>query len=515
MRALLFTALASGSSLLEKTLFEDGDVEAAAKLPATSEKDRTLKFFIAKRFHEDFAAGLQELLTEGDPHAMPTSLLLGRSAKPASRKLSFKRTPTLRMADARILKILCGHANDIVQQYLANRYDFSEIKDIKSSENSELRHVLVNIWTLDPAILQKFFDAIGNNKISPAQTKKELLYLAKCRVPKAFGLVGDIYYYGLGEPVDLEKAMDYYITGKKLLDNNSILGIAKVLAHPHYNDLAGAVQTLKSITNLAQEPEAQYVCYKLLGSSLDGQSSGEDIAIALWTHLVNAAAKGYMPAVYEYALARHAQGSSAMQSMKSITDYSPFILKHCNEAYEAYERGNMRKAALLYLYIAEFNVPIALKNAFHILRTHKLFADQEAIMVRILHDLGGKDSRYHRQLGDCYYYGRGVERSYEMAASHYIYGAQSSLECAYNLVYMLENGYGLPRSLAMAWSTIKSEAFKRRRLYLLVFYTKIRLLLKRFFFALRGPKVSVLLAVTAILCTGVAFRKQIRKIQLH
>ncbi|KAL2930588.1 ERAD-associated E3 ubiquitin-protein ligase component HRD3A [Bienertia sinuspersici] len=133
-------------------------------------------------------------------------------------------------------------------------------------------------------------------------------------------------------------------------------------------------------------------------------------------------------------------------------------------ALEAYLKGDIGKALLLYSRMAELGYEVAQSNAAWILDKYGersmclgasgLCTDMER--HQRAHSLWWQASEQGNEhaallIGDAYYYGRGTDRDYERAAEAYMHAkSQSNAQAIFNLGYMHEHGQGLPYDLHLA-----------------------------------------------------------------
>ncbi|KAL5054634.1 hypothetical protein RYX36_035316 [Vicia faba] len=133
-------------------------------------------------------------------------------------------------------------------------------------------------------------------------------------------------------------------------------------------------------------------------------------------------------------------------------------------ALEAYLKGDVGKAYMLYSKMAEMGYEVAQSNAAWILDKYGersmcmgesgLCTDAER--HQRAHSLWWQASEQGNEhaallIGDAYYYGRGTVRDYDRAAEAYMHAkSQSNAQAMFNLGYMHEHGQGLPLDLHLA-----------------------------------------------------------------
>ncbi|CAI8608997.1 unnamed protein product [Vicia faba] len=133
-------------------------------------------------------------------------------------------------------------------------------------------------------------------------------------------------------------------------------------------------------------------------------------------------------------------------------------------ALEAYLKGDVGKAYMLYSRMAEMGYEVAQSNAAWILDKYGersmcmgesgLCTDAERHQrAYSLWWQASEQGNEHAALliGDAYYYGRGTVRDYDRAAEAYMHAkSQSNAQAMFNLGYMHEHGQGLPLDLHLA-----------------------------------------------------------------
>ncbi|MQL92861.1 hypothetical protein Taro_025495 [Colocasia esculenta] len=133
-------------------------------------------------------------------------------------------------------------------------------------------------------------------------------------------------------------------------------------------------------------------------------------------------------------------------------------------AVESYVKGDVGKALILYLRMAELGYEVAQSNAAWILDKygeHSMCMGESGFCTDVerhlrAHSLWWQASEQGNEhaallIGDAYYYGRGTEKDYERAAEAYRHAHhQSNAQAMFNLGYMYEHGLGLPFDLHLA-----------------------------------------------------------------
>lgn len=480
MLKFIFVLLAAATTL-ESTIFEHCNIDDALNMQPISDIDHAYTYFIARRFKKDTRTALLYLLSSSKTTELPVLLLIARVATEGS---------PLKLSQEWLFMLFNQIGSEISKNYIQNRYRFYDIAVLGPLKERDIDDVLTTVWSLDSAVVDRFFSYVLRGKIGLASVRKELEMLSTRKKAKAFSLLGDIHYYGLGVPADTDRAMEYYMAGKQLKDGRSFLGIGKILREEPYGDTENAVEALDMAIKLERDAEAFYYRYlfeKARHAKQEATGDKKSQNDQEVYYLRSAALGGYLPAVYAYACMNAEFGlvESALYSFQNISQYAPFLLEIAEKAATAYKRGELKRALLYYLFLAEYKVEAGLKNAIYLLENHRVLrgtGDGGATDARLLFELYGemalKHKKYYKNIGDCYYYGQGVERSLKDAFANYMSSMAYSDESLYNVAYMYENGEGVPRNLPLAYAYL-STSFKSRKCYLVAFYGKIRIILKR------------------------------------
>ncbi|XP_078445074.1 HCP-like superfamily protein isoform X4 [Wolffia australiana] len=133
-------------------------------------------------------------------------------------------------------------------------------------------------------------------------------------------------------------------------------------------------------------------------------------------------------------------------------------------AMESYVNPDVRKALMLYLRMAELGYEVGQSNAAWILDRDGenivcigesgLCKDEERhLRAHSLWWKASEEGNEHAALliGDAYFYGRGMEKDYVLAAEAYTHAKQQrNAQAMFNLGYMYEHGLGLPFDLHLA-----------------------------------------------------------------
>ncbi|KAL1216861.1 ERAD-associated E3 ubiquitin-protein ligase component HRD3A [Cardamine amara subsp. amara] len=182
-----------------------------------------------------------------------------------------------------------------------------------------------------------------------------------------------------------------------------------------------------------------------------------------------AANAGQPKAFYQLAKMFHS-GVGLKKNLEMATSFYKLVAERgpwsslSRWALEAYLKGDVGKAFMLYSRMSELGYEVAQSNAAWILDKYGersmcmgvsgLCTDKER--HERAHSLWWRASEQGNEhaallIGDAYYYGRGTERDFVRAAEAYMYAkSQSNAQAMFNLGYMHEHGEGLPFDLHLA-----------------------------------------------------------------
>ncbi|KAF6264686.1 hypothetical protein COO60DRAFT_1634287 [Scenedesmus sp. NREL 46B-D3] len=177
-------------------------------------------------------------------------------------------------------------------------------------------------------------------------------------------------------------------------------------------------------------------------------------------HYFQAAQAGHVQAMYNTAV-MHMAGKGtpkackpALSNLKALVEKGP-LAAALQAGHEAFFRASTaRWALLLYLQASELGMEIGQSNAAWMLdRGFAHAGHQAASVATALFKRSAEQGNVMSllQLGDCYYYGNGVEQDWVRASAIY-YEAykERSAEAMFNLGYMHEYGAGVPKDLDLA-----------------------------------------------------------------
>lgn len=425
--------------------------------------DYALKYFVLKRFKKDTEKAVFTLLDAPEDNLYCNMILVrsGDIDNYLDIPLSSKN---------HILQELGAGVADL---FFKNKYDFRDLIVLeKAVPPREINDVVKNVWTCDPWVVSKFFIFIETRDIKLENVVDEVMYLAKKGDKQANYLLGAMHLHGIGVERDLDAALEYFWFSGSEESPQSYIGIARVYMDEEHLNEPSAINNLRIALKSGTNPEASY-CLHLLteANSQKGQKGVE--------YLKAAAYSGYLPAVYKFGvyLTKNNAIEASNTSLNSVMVFHPEMLRYDMLAYECFLKGDYRKALLIYMFLSEFNLPSAIRNAIYLLEKYRLIEHQDALICDIFKELAKTDPKYNKNIGDCYFHGNGVKKSYISAFASYLSSRKFSEEGAYNTAVMYERGLGVPRNLYEAKRIISKYLYNESS-YLVRFYSLLRINLK-------------------------------------
>lgn len=472
------------SSPLEKELFDNGSIENALLMDITEPIDYAIKYFLLKQFRQNVEEANFTALSA--PEENEIVLLLAARANSQNGKLFLPQHIRV--------KLLQEIGRKVADAFFENKYQFREMISLQSMDNRlDALDVLKNVRCLDNLVIAKFFFYIETRVYLLKNVIEELKFLADKKNKNAYCFLGQAYLTGTGVEKDIDKAFEYFWAGQDDNRSASFLGIGKILMLEDYKHNEGAINAFKLAKGELQDAEAEYCLHVLTEDT--AVSNIENAAC-----LKRAAIAGYLPAVQRYTDHYLEQGQidSAVFSLMSITQYSPIFIQYDEMAFTAYLEKNYRKACLIYLFLSEFNLPVSITNSVYLMEKHRFFDIQDTLLYEMYKLLSLTNPVVNKKLGDCYFYGKGVEKSLESAFHSYLASKPFCTDGAYCTAYMYEKGLGVPQNLYEAKRIIQ-KSLNRESLYLVKFYALLRINLK---IILQYYRIPLLTASTAFTISG-------------
>lgn len=465
------------ASKLQTCIFDKCDIETALKMEIEEPIDYALKYFLFKRFEKDNEKAAYILLNTPEDNIY-ANLIICRS----NEIENYLEIP-IRVKN----NILANLASNIAKEFFFNKYQFKDLVVLdKTISPLEIKDVLINIWTLNPQIIAKFFIYIETRDLKLENVVNEIEFLAKNGEKQANCLLGTMYSRGIGVPKNLDKALEHLWYSGVEDSPVSYVALARAYMEDEILNIPLALQYIHSALKTGANPEASYCQYII---SLRNNEKDLDALKA-------AAYAGYLPAVYEFGLylSENDAIESGNYSINSILPYHPEIIRFGDMAYEAYLMGNYKKAFMIYLFLFEFNLPVVTKNFIYLLGKFKSIPQQDIISCDIFMSLAKTDPRYNKDVGDCYFGGLGVKQSYSSAFSSYLSSRKFSEEGAYNTAFMYEYGIGVTRNLYEARRIIEKYIVNEAT-YLVKVYSLIKINIKILMYHHRILFTSLILTI--------------------
>ncbi|EPR78153.1 hypothetical protein SLOPH_2718 [Spraguea lophii 42_110] len=323
---------------------------------------------------------------------------------------------------------------------------------------------------------------------------------------RAYGILGDIYFYGAlknkKDNKNINLSMHYYRLGASLDDPISYNGIGKIY------ETKGDMNSAKSYYEKAishGSVDALYNLYNFYQKILPYQNMGI-------RYLKIAAQKKYLPAIYELA-EHHYKNKSYRQAIHHyvlVSTYSKSIREIENKAFLKYMDKDYYTAVNLLILNSEAGDIVSMKNIIYIIQNKvidSIIIDYNKLLIYYLKTLVSVgDNSLINMLGDIYYanrneinnkdckngreykddnrnYNKEYNREYnkknkEIAYGYYLSGALSNItESYYNLYYLYSLGIGCNRDFYRSIECIKKVYENESNSYLVVIFMILRIIL--------------------------------------
>ncbi|KAF9762788.1 Protein sel-1 like protein 2 [Nosema granulosis] len=382
--------------------------------------------------------------------------------------------------DSKVAEYMVRISSLCADEYLANPYDICPKIDYYKKDMllENLNHILILAKAMDKKSIMLFFNLLDSKRIYPGDYIDLLKYLSKNNIHRAFGYLGEIYYYGLEVQKSADKAMDMYLKGKAFGDPVSCNGIGRILMSSEYEDYGSAKNhfDLASMSGILNETE--YRLYELYTNHLMMPDYGK-------FYLTKSMSMGFLPAIYKDGLGYFEKKdyASTIIRLEPILDYSRPVIDFQNLAHRFLKNKKYLPCLVALLASVELGSRSSLDNAIYILENHNLLEDQDKILFGLyMRQMREGVNKNLNRIGDCYFYGRGVEQSYVDAFSYYLSSSVlRNTEGIVSVAYMYEKGLGVEKSLWKSFSYIRQIEVDDKN-YLLLFYLYIFFFAKVFLF---------------------------------
>lgn len=285
--------------------------------------------------------------------------------------------------------------------------------------------------------------------------------------PRSMELLGEIYARGAGVERNYTKAFEWLTLASKHHLYSAYNGIGYLYVKGYGVDSKNYTKA-KEYFEKAADNEEVGGHYNLGVLYLKGIGVKRDVKLACKFFIV-AANHGQPKAFYQLAKIFHL-GVGFKKNVPLATALYKLVAERgpwsslSRWALEAYLKGDVGKAYMLYSRMAEMGYEVAQSNAAWILDKYgersmcmgESGFCTDAERHQRAHSLWWQASEQGNEhaallIGDAYYYGRGTARDYDRAAEAYMHAkSQSNAQAMFNLGYMHEHGQGLPLDLHLA-----------------------------------------------------------------
>ncbi|CAL5215377.1 unnamed protein product [Lathyrus oleraceus] len=285
--------------------------------------------------------------------------------------------------------------------------------------------------------------------------------------PRSMELLGEIYARGAGVERNYTKAFEWLTLASKHHLYSAYNGIGYLYVKGYGVDSKNYTKAKEYFEKAADNDEVGGH-YNLGVMYLKGIGVKRDVRLAC-KYFIVAANNGQPKAFYQLAKIFHL-GVGFKKNVPLATALYKLVAERgpwsslSRWALEAYLKGDVGRAYMLYSRMAEMGYEVAQSNAAWILDKYgersMCMGDSglctDAERHQRAHSLWWQASEQGNEhaallIGDAYYYGRGTVRDYDRAAEAYLHAkSQSNAQAMFNLGYMHEHGQGLPLDLYLA-----------------------------------------------------------------
>ncbi|KAL9240216.1 hypothetical protein vseg_014461 [Gypsophila vaccaria] len=301
----------------------------------------------------------------------------------------------------------------------------------------------------------------------PAKALSWFLKAVEKGEPRSMEYLGEIYTRGVGVERNYTKAFEWLSLAAKQHSASAYNGVGYMYVKGYGVEKKNFTKAKELFEKAAHNEDAGGY-YNLGVLHLKGVGVKKDVKLAC-KYFLMAANNGQPKAFYQLAKMFHT-GVGLKKNLETATALYKLVAERgpwnslSRWALEAYLKGDIGKALLLYSRMAELGYEVAQSNAAWILE--KLGEQSQCLGASGLcsdierhqraHSLWWQASEQGNEhaallIGDAYYYGRGTEKDYERAAEAYKHArSQANAQALFNLGYMHEHGQGLPYDLHLA-----------------------------------------------------------------
>ena len=497
------------SSQLEKAFLEETDIEKSISLLKTSKTglDFLISYFIKKNILDQKPKKSELIL---DLVQIPDKNLF--QLIHASKIM---KSNEIWDTEQKLANLLLSIGKRIRNKFIKQPYNFKPKMNFNLEEESgSMKYIKTMIYTGDERSIKIFLAKLDLKMIEKEKYIKEIEYLANKGNFRACGHLGEAYFYGIGKNKSMDRAMQYYLKGKKGNDALSLKGIGKILMSDEYLDFVNAKHHLDASSLYESINETDYLLYIIYKNHFKMENLAR-------RYLLKSVSLGYLPAIYQDGVNYYKKGdiNSSLIRLKPILEYDEFILKFQDEAYKEFLDKKYKKSLFLLLIAIEMGAESSIVNAIYLLEKFRPLDKYEKFNLFRFFNLFNRKSKqylkdanyngndnmedsninnsnttniisnlnnsillnlyqrnpmsYLNKIGDCYFYGNGINQSYKSAVAYYMLSASKlESEGLVNLSYMYEKGLGVEKDIVKAFRYIRQLNVDDKT-YLLVYYVNI------------------------------------------
>lgn len=374
---------------------------------------------------------------------------------------------------AGVCRILYDISQSVNDRYLTNKFLVFAKSSLEEAERysriaQDIDHMLTSVVSEEKRSIDSFHDMCEKGFIDIRNHVGVLKALSRKGVVRAASILGELYVHGHGVAKDIDAAMRYFYVGVKRGEASSFNGLGRILMEGEYKNLELCRRYLAKAVGKGH-PAANFNMFMLYEKMfLAGQ-----IGMA---YLMAAVDKGYLPALFKYGeiLFAKEKFDAATPYMFSISEFSDTVTEVHKDAALMFQKKEYARSLALSLLGAEMGSITSIKNALYVLKHHRSeFGRHESMQFRLLVKCVNMGVHTHLvELGDCFYYGRGVDRSYEDAFSYYLSASlHHHSKGLHALSHMYQHGLGCSRDPIMAMKYALATLERDPNTYLVVLYT--------------------------------------------
>ncbi|TBU05720.1 hypothetical protein CWI36_0096p0050 [Hamiltosporidium magnivora] len=458
---------------IEEILFEECNIKKAEEMALSLGKpdDQIYLYFIYRVFYGKQEEAFFRLIAgETSSKDFYKIIFSHNSFFSFGLNSDFKETADLAIKVAeKVKEVFEKRRSDI-----KSKRHFKKIKKEKYLYET-IEHLTYLIGSGDSKAETNFLKLIKGGHIEPEKYLKVLKILSERGNQKAMGILGMLYYEGKGVEKCFTTAMHYFMEGANKQDPVCYNGLGLIFLHESHNDLLAAKAYFEEASKRGLA-EADYNLYKFFKDVYMVEEMG-------LVYLLNAANKGFLPAIYSYALKLYQSKNYrvSLQYLCSVCDYSTDLVEIQNKAEKRFVERKYKSSLMYLLFAGEMGSIHSMQNALFLLYNHSgLIENQNKIIFDLNHRLAQMGHKNNLvKLGDCYFYGIGVEKSYTSSFSIYLSASLlDDPEGFYSVAYMYENGLGCEKDVRKALNYISRIMKYEPKAYLLVWYVEFRLISK-------------------------------------